>query len=57
MADNIKKKKASTLQTKKKMKSVKTSETIEWFCFVRSVTGLNIPSTGRDNDDTKIKLV
>jgi hypothetical protein len=44
------------------MKSVKTFEKTEKFCFVRSVTGLNIPNTGKDDDnddddDTEIKLV
>jgi hypothetical protein len=42
---------------------VKTSETTEGFCFLRSVTRLNILNTGKDDDndddhdDTEIKLV
>lgn len=38
-------KKDSKLQTKWKMKPMKTSETREGLCFVRSVTDLNIPNT------------
>jgi hypothetical protein len=38
------------MSIKRKKKFGKTSEAMEEFCFVISVTGLNRPNTGKDDD-------
>jgi hypothetical protein len=39
------------ISTKRGEKFGKTSKTMEAFCFVVSVMGLNKPNTGKDKDD------
>jgi hypothetical protein len=38
------------ISTRKRKKSRKTSEMMEGFCFVISITGLNGPNTGKEDD-------